>query len=194
MFKTPNPIQTVDMTCNLILPWYTDNFLKQMLKMNYKDWEVFEWGGGCSTVWYSHNCQTVDTLETDQGWTNEINQYLSTTNKQNYTLKCIPVPPSAHHTTPHPNKDAYLNYIRTLSKKFDCIVVDGSYRNEALLISEEFVKPDGIIIFDNYEQSTSGYTTLPAKEYFNAKYKINVYDHSNKASDLDWKTAYWKIS
>lgn len=188
MFKTPNPIQFVDKRCNLILPWYTDGCLKALLTMNYSNWDVFEWGGGCSTVWYSHNCNSVTTIETDQNWANEIVAYLQTQSKNNYSVVNIEVPPSARHENLHPNKDAYLNYIKSLNKKFDCIAIDGSYRNEALLISENFVKPNGIIIFDNYEQDTSGYPILPAKDYFNNKYKITVFVHSTVPA---WKTAYW---
>lgn len=190
MFSTPNPIQTVDPSCNLIFPWYTDNFLREMVKMNFREWEVYEWGGGCSTVWYSFNCKSVDTLETEPNWTTEIVKYLQQEKKNNFTIRCVPVPPSAHHTQPHPNKEKYLGDIKTLNKKFDCIAVDGSYRNEALLISEDYVKKGGIIIFDNFEQDTSGYVTLPAKEYFNSKYKISVFPHSTRP---EWKTAYWKI-
>lgn len=192
MFKTPlgKPwIQHIDSSCNLILPWYTDTSLAKLLSYNYKEWDVFEWGGGCSTVWYSHNCKTVTTLETNQIWVNEISNYLNSNNNNNFKIVCIDVPPSATHDNLHPNKDQYINYIETLNKKFDCIVVDGSYRNEALLISEKYIKDDGVIIFDNFEQNTSGYSVLPAKEYF-SKYKIDVFVDTISPK---WKTAHWEI-
>jgi len=189
MFKTPNEIQFVDPKCNLILPWYTKPCLDEILKMNYSDWEVFEWGGGCSTVWYSYNCKHVDTLENSHGWAQEITDYLNKFGKKNFSMGVVDVPPSANQ--PHYNMGDYLNYIRKFNKKWDCIVVDGSYRNDALLISEEFVKDGGIIIFDNYEQDTSGYPILPNKDYFNSKYKIDVHIHPNREY---WRTAIWYIS
>lgn len=193
MFKTPlgRPwIQHVDPSCNLILPWYTDTSLQKLLTYDYKNWDVFEWGGGCSTVWYSYNCNSITTLETDNNWTKEIVEYLTINNKDNFSIECIYVPPSATHDNLHENKDKYLNYISSLNKKFDCVVVDGSYRNEALLISENFIKDNGYIIFDNFEQATSGYPILPAKEYFNSKYHCDVFvDIGNHR----WKTAHWEI-
>ena len=156
--------------------------------MDYKEWEVFEWGGGCSTVWYASNCKHVDTIENSQEWADEIKDYLTTNNITNFTMDVIDVPPSANQ--PHVNKDIYLNYIKKFNKKWDCIIVDGSYRNDALLMSEEFVKDGGIIIFDNFEQDTSGYYILPNKEYFNSKYKIDVYAHPGREY---WKTAIWYI-
>lgn len=186
MFKNPNEIQFVDQSCGLILPWYTKPCLEVLLKMNYKNWDVFEWGGGCSTVWYSYNCKSVDTLENDSVWADEITEYLNENNKKNYTMHVVECPLSA--TQPHPNKENYLNYIRTLNKKWDCIIVDGSYRADALQISEEFVKEGGIIIFDNYCQDTSGYPDLPNKDYFNSKYKGEVYEHPQREY---WKTAIW---
>lgn len=188
MFKTPNAIQYIDYRCNLILPWYTKNCLDNLLKMDYSNWEVFEWGGGCSTVWYSHNCKSVDTIEDSHLWAREITDYLISKNKTNFSMYVVEVPPSAN--SPHPNREAYLKYINTLNKKWDCIIVDGSYRNDALMISENFVKPGGIIIFDNFEQDTSGYPVLPAKQYFNSKYPIEVFAHPEREY---WKTAIWKL-
>lgn len=186
MFKSPNAIQYVDKNCNLILPWYTKTCLDILLKMNYKEWDVFEWGGGCSTVWYSFNCKSVDTLENDHSWAREITEYLDTHQKKNYTMKVIECPLSAN--MPHPNKDVYLNYIDTFNKKWDCIIVDGSFRSDALQISEKYVKDGGIIIFDNYCQDTSGYPDLPNKDYFNSKYKHEICVHPDRDY---WKTAIW---
>ena len=189
MFKSPNPIQYVDPNCNLILPWYVKPCLDEILSMDFKNWEVFEWGGGCSTVWYSFNCKSVDTLEDSQSWTNEISDYLISNNKNNFSMKVISVPQSANQ--PHPNQEEYLNYISTLNKKWDCIVVDGSYRNDALKISENYVKPGGIIIFDNYRQDTSGYPVLFNEDYMNSKYKLSVYEHHSPVPGGLWKTAIW---
>jgi hypothetical protein len=186
MFKTPNEIQFVDYRCNLILPWYTKPCLDKLLNLNYQDWEVFEWGGGCSTVWYSFNCKHVDTLENDYRWSKEIEDYLIYSNKTNFTMVVVEEPPSAN--TPHVNQNEYLNYIEKFDKKWDCIIVDGSYRNDALKISEKFVKPGGVIIFDNYRQDTSGYPVLFNEEYMTSKYELTVYPHPNREY---WKTAIW---
>ena len=189
MFKHPNEIQFLDDRCNLILPWYTKPCLDELLKMDYKSWDVFEWGGGCSTVWYSYNCNHVDTIENSNEWASEIVNYLNDNGKINFTMGVVEVPESANKY--HEKKDEYLSYIDKFNKKWDCIVVDGSYRNEALLISEKYIKNGGIIIFDNYEQDTSGYPILPNKDYFNSKYQIKIFTHPDREY---WKTAIWKIT
>ena len=188
MFKIPNEIQYVDSSCNLILPWYTKPCLDKLLTLDFQNWEVFEWGGGCSTVWYANNCKHVDTLENSLSWASEITNYLESTHKKNFTMKVVDVPLSANK--PHPNERDYLSYIETLNKKWDCIIVDGSYRNDALIISEKFVKKGGIIIFDNYNQDSSGYPILFNEQYMNEKYEITVYTHPTREY---WKTAIWWI-
>jgi len=189
MFKTPNVIQYVDESCNLILPWYTKPCLDSILKMDYKKWDVFEWGGGCSTVWYSMNCKSVDTLENDTLWANEISSYLDSNGRENYTMKVIECPMSANSY--HPNQEAYLKYIDSLDKKWDCIIIDGSFRSDALQVSEKYIKKGGILIFDNYCQDTSGYPDLPNKDYFNSKYKHDIFVHPEREY---WKTAIWYIN
>jgi predicted O-methyltransferase YrrM len=190
MFKTPNNIQSVDEKCNLIYPWYTCECICFLRNLNVKHYDVFEWGGGCSTVWYAHNCKSVTTIETSKEWADEIVTYLDNTKKTNYSIKVVDVPPSAN--SPCDNMNQYLSYIAELDQKFDLIVVDGSYRNDALLISEKFVKNGGYIIYDNYLQFTSGYEKLPNAEYMNSKYDLIVNNH-NTEDHKDWKTAVWKI-
>jgi predicted O-methyltransferase YrrM len=187
MFKTPNEIQYVDESCGLILPWYTKPCLDYLLTLNYKNWEIFEWGGGCSTVWYASKCIHVDTLENDSAWANEIIQYLNNNKIINYSMHTIDVPPSAN--TDHPNKLDYLQYISSLNKNWDCIIIDGSYRNEALAISMSYIKPGGLIIFDNYRQDTSGCPDLPNEDLVSAKYAITVYTQPDRPY---WKTAIWQ--
>ena len=188
MFSSPNDIQFVDTKCNLIYPWFTKPSLDALEQLDYKNWEVFEWGGGCSTVWFSFNCKHVDTIETDASWKNMIVDYLQKNGQGNFTIDAIYVPMSA--TSPHDNKEAYLNHIKTLGKKWDCIVVDGSYRMEALDISENYVNPGGLIIFDNYKCESSGYRELPNAARFEEKYEHMVYDHPGRT---DWSTAFFKI-
>ncbi len=186
MFKSPNEIQKVDPKCGLILPWYTFNCLDYLLTLEYKNWEVFEWGGGCSTIWYSFNCKQVDTLEHDDIWAKEIVDYLENSRTANYSLQVIEVPPSANYDSP--NKHEYLNYIYKLGKKYDVIAIDGSYRDEAIPISIDCLKPGGYLIFDNFEQDTSGYACLPNKYLINDS-NLKIFSQGDRPY---WKTAVWQ--
>jgi len=188
MFKTPNEIQRVDPKCNLIMPWYTFPCLDFLISLDVSQMDVYEWGGGCSTVWYSCNCKSVTTIENNKGWAKEIDEYLRKIGKSNYSIDTIEVPESAN--SPHPLKDRYLSYIDQVSKdKYDIIAIDGSYRNEAIERSIEHIKQGGHIIFDNYEQDTSGYQILPNKDLL-SKYPMQVYAQPDRPY---WKTAVWRI-
>ena len=188
MFKTPNEIQIIDTDCNLIMPWYTFPCLDYIKSLDIKDWDVFEWGGGCSTVWYSKNCKSVTTLENDHKWSQEIESYFIEHGINNYSLHTIEVPASANQD--HPNKEQYLTYISKLGKTYDLIIIDGSYRNDAIEKSLQHIKPKGMIIFDNFEQDTSGYTSLPNKKLLE-QYELTVYVQQNRPY---WKTAIWNLA
>lgn len=187
MFKTPNDKQYVDDKCNLIFPWYTKPCLDFIKSLDLSQSSVYEWGGGCSTIWYAANCKEVTTLESDELWSNEIRAYISSHNISNISLQTISVPPSAN--TPHPNMDQYLSYIKQSDTLYDMIIIDGSYRNEALLISESYVKDGGYLIFDNYMQKTSGYPTLPNAKLI--QHHLTVYAQPGFE---EWKTAVWAIN
>lgn len=186
MFKLPNPIQMVDERCGLIMPWYTFPCLDYLRTLDYSQWEVFEWGGGCSTVWYSFNCKFVDALENDPAWASEIREYLLANGQNNFNIKVVPVPPSAN--APSPNMDEYLRYMSSLGKMFDCIIIDGSYRNDAIPVSIEYLKPGGYLIFDNFEQDTSGYVQLPNKHLIDDE-SLQVFSQPDRPY---WKTAVWR--
>lgn len=188
MFKSPNEIQMVDN--GIIMPWYTFPCLEYLKKHDYSNWDVFEWGGGCSTVWYSFNCKSVDTLEADQIWASEISKYLLDHNKDNWSLEVIEVP--AEPEISHVDKQKYLEYIRTRDKQYDVIVIDGSYRNDCIPASVPYVKSGGLLIFDNFEQIGGngfphGYETLSNK-YLLKDYQCYVFEQPGRDY---WKTAVW---
>jgi predicted O-methyltransferase YrrM len=185
MFGSPNDIQTVDDSCNLIFPWYTKNALEKLKTIIGPETTVFEWGGGASTVWYAYNAKHVDTLESNNTWANDVKKYLDGHEKTNYTMCSIETPLSAREN--HPNKDEYLAYITTLGKKWDVIAIDGSYRQDALDISVEYLNPGGVLIFDNWLQDTSGYPDLANKDKFLA-YEHDIFGHPGRP---EWHTAFF---
>lgn len=190
--RTRGELQYIDEKSNLIFPWYTGPALSYISTLSYRDWEVFEWGCGCSTVWYSFNCRSVIGIEPNRKWIGEIEQYLGQHGRTNFFINHIEVPDGRYSRRYplHPNKGRYLDFIKVLNKQFDIICIDGSYRQEALVISEVFVKRGGLLIFDNYEQKTSGYPVLEVKDYFNQKYRVQVFQEPTYPK---WKTAVWHI-
>jgi hypothetical protein len=191
MFDKPNSKQLIDDRCGLVFPWYVPLSLEFFLINDVGNWDIFEWGGGLSSAWYAYNAKYVDILETNEKWTKEIDDYIKhKLNKNNYSIKYIDVKSEeaeyGSQNIPTPNMELYLSYISTLNKTYDCIIIDGSYRDEAIIPSIQYVKNGGYIIFDNYEQVTSGYSTLKNKDLLN-RYDSNIY------TEGDWKTGIWRI-
>lgn len=122
----------------MFYPWYNlplINFLNSYIKPNH---EVFEYGGGNSTLFYSAHVKQVCTIELSDNW---INFILTNQTKDNIELKkCTTV-------------QNFSNEIAHFSrKKFDIIVIDSRDRAKCLMQSIGYLKENGIVILDNSER------------------------------------------
>lgn len=116
------------------VPWFTYpsiDFLEPKVK---PDWRVFEWGSGFSTLWWSKRVASVDSIESNEGWVKEVRGRAD----DNVTLSYCP------------DEASYVGAIeRHKDNKLDVIVIDGDHRNECAKVAMDYIKPNGIIIFDN---------------------------------------------
>lgn len=117
----------IDTESNLLLPWYTKAALEWLKSKNVKDWLVFEFGGGYSSIWWRLNAKQVHSVEHDKKWAD------------------------AMAIMWRPDKEDYISQARSFAK-FDCIIVDGEWREECTKAAAECVAPGGYLIFDNYGQ------------------------------------------
>ena len=115
------------------IPWFTYPAIDFLDRIALPSWQVFEWGSGNSTLWWASKVESVIAVEDNESWHDEIKQQLP----QNATiLKRI--------------DKAYFNAICDYPKEhFDAVIVDGSNRNECTLSAIPYLKPNGILIFDN---------------------------------------------
>ena len=58
-----NEWQKFDHTVNLIYPWYTYELLDELKEWNVKNWNIFEYGGGYSTLWWRKKSTNVVSIE-----------------------------------------------------------------------------------------------------------------------------------
>ena len=120
------------------LPWYNEDlilFLNSHLKPHFN---VFEYGGGNSTLYYSNLVNTVSTIETRKEWLDFV---LLNKVKENIEIKLC-------QNLPNFSKEiANFNI-----KKFDLIVVDSRDRARCLEECQNFLLPTGAIILDNSER------------------------------------------
>lgn len=114
---------------NLIMPWYTLPCLQWLKTLNVSQWNVFEYGCGYSTIWWRLNCKEVISVDSDESWAKSM-VVLFLDYKNSYVES-----PSFGFDSP-----------------YNCIVVDGLYREDCVKYSIDFLKQNGYLIIDNWGQ------------------------------------------
>ncbi len=116
------------------IPWLTYPAIDFLDGRVQKNWRVFEWGSGNSTIWWSNRVASVHAVEDDSYWYEKCkNSY-----RENVTLKFAGSP------------EEYVNSIELNSEHlFDVVVIDGSHRNMCAEKALKHASSDGIIVFDN---------------------------------------------
>lgn len=116
------------------IPWYTYPAIDFLDSIKKRNWIIFEWGCGNSTLWWSKNVSQVFSVEDNEMWFNNISQQIPSNVNLNYKN----------------TQDSYVHAIDNHEQNyFDVIVIDGSYRNECSFNCIQFLKESGIVIFDN---------------------------------------------
>lgn len=131
-FTSVEKLECVDFD-NKSIPWYTYSsidFLKKRIKNKVN---VFEYGCGNSTIWWSERAQAVYSVEDDQEWHSKVSNKV----KGNVTVNLAK------------SDTDYIHEIKNSGKCFDVICIDGTYRNECASVCLDYLTNDGIIIFDN---------------------------------------------
>lgn len=133
-FKSFNTKQSIDKDGNPI-PWCTYPFIKFIEPRLNKNFNVFEFGGGNSTIWYAKRVNNIKAVEHDKKWV----EYIS-----------LKMPGNAEIIY----RELTLNgdYSREVLKnesKYHIIIIDGRDRNNCAKNAVNSLTTDGVIIFDN---------------------------------------------
>lgn len=153
---------------NLIMPWYTLPCLQWLEKQDVKNWNVFEYGCGYSTIWWTKNCNIVNSVDDNKGWVLTIGS-IWMDDEEGY-VKCI----EGNH------------FLREI-KKYDCIIVDGEWREECVEFCRPFLKPGGFLIVDNYNQE--GFPSADKIDSLLEGWTKQVFKQYNHSS---WSTAVFQ--
>ena len=155
----------------IIMPWYTKPALEWLKQQDTSTWKVFEYGCGYSTIWWRLNCQEVNSIDDNNIWAKAI---------------------GADHTE---DKLFYINYVGVLGYRdharttpqgyYDCIIIDGEYRDSCTEFCLPYLKPGGYLIIDNYEQPSVGYDYTKTNELLKGWEKQVFKQHNHS----DWQTA-----
>ncbi|HAJ59644.1 MAG TPA: hypothetical protein DCP31_10545 [Cyanobacteria bacterium UBA8543] len=116
------------------VPWYTYpaiEFIENKLK---KDYRVFEFGSGHSTLWFAERTLQVVSVENNPEWFEDIQEKIP----DNVELHLIE------------DENEYASKIIEYPEEcFDIIVIDGINRNKCTEYAISKLKKNGFIIFDN---------------------------------------------
>ena len=128
--------ESVDKNNNPI-PWNTYPFLKFIESRLKKDFDVFEYGCGNSTIWYSKRINSIIAVENDEEWYKKIK---------------VSLPENAHVVYRELKYGGeYSREVLAQDKQFDIIIIDGRDRENSVRNSIKKLKKDGVIVFDNSE-------------------------------------------
>ncbi len=149
-------IHQLDDMIMLDVPWWTYSAIEAIEQhihtLGYKP-SVFEYGSGASTIWLAKRSAQVISIEHDKVWYQQLKLKLD--KFPNVTL--ILQPPAQgsddkkyqSQKMSNVNFEEYVKAIKATNQTFDLIIVDGRCREACLEECLAYLKPNGMIIFDN---------------------------------------------
>ena len=119
------------------IPWYTYPAIEYLSGLDFGECDVFEFGSGNSSYFWSRRAREVTSVEDDINYFNSGSCSLN----ENQTLIY---------------RGGEIEYIAALTekkKKYDVILIDGNHRLAATRESIRWIKSDGIILLDNSDRA-----------------------------------------
>lgn len=112
-----------------------------------RDWRVFEFGSGNSSIWWAKRVEVLVSCENDEGW------YLATKSR---------LTPNAEILLKDARESDYAAAARNFGGSFDVIVLDGRNRVDCAIQSLSALSERGVYIWDNSDRAryTEGYGIL----------------------------------
>jgi hypothetical protein len=117
------------------IPWFTYPAIEFLCQLNFSNSSVFEWGSGNSSKYFSARCNSIISIEHNLDW---FKAQEGTTNKNQEII--------------YAKEDEYASKITAFNRQFDIIIIDGILRDECLTIALNYLKSDGMFIYDNSDR------------------------------------------
>lgn len=124
------------------VPWMTYPFLGFIKDRLQSRFNVFEFGSGNSTMWFSVRVAKVIAVENDKGWHDRMKTLLPS----NAKVLFVDVDDSGKY------ERACLGHDIT----FDIVIIDGRKRNKCSTHALSVLSADGVIVWDNTERGYYG--------------------------------------
>jgi hypothetical protein len=113
------------------IPWFTYPAIEYISQLDLSDKNIFEWGSGNSSLFFSKRCKSLISVESDKGWYRLIEENRSPNQK---LLFC----------DPEKLADAIGPF-----DKFDVIIIDTANRYNCAINALKHLSDGGLIILDN---------------------------------------------
>ena len=145
-FKTIKEWNCIDNDGNEI-PWYTYPAIEYLNNLDFLAKQVFEFGSGNSSTFWSKKSKKVVSIEHDKDWYEKVNANLN--NNQTLLYK--------------EDNNEYENSLLIQGEKFDVIIIDGIRRTECSKVVGDFLNKESsdgyMVILDNADwyKETSKY-------------------------------------
>lgn len=141
----------------LDVPWWTFpaiDAVERWIATRGRGVRVFEYGSGASTVWLARRAAHVVSVEHDIGFAKFAAPMLALPNVELRVIEPVrvtgtPRTPSGRSSYEHCDFSAYVDTIAESGDRYDVIVIDGRARDACLRRAQDFLEPDGLIVFDN---------------------------------------------
>ncbi len=157
------------------IPWYTYPAITEIARVMPASAKVFEYGSGNSTLWWRAHADEVVSVEHDPDWYGHVNTGSAAdirlrgsedlTNEEHFEVirqiakNMVRAPESLDAQTVLQRElatEPFLSYVGELMTfpqgYFDVIVIDGMARVACAGLASDWLKPGGLIVFDNSDR------------------------------------------
>ncbi|MBI5007631.1 MAG: SAM-dependent methyltransferase [Nitrosomonadales bacterium] len=119
------------------LPWYTYPAIEYLTSFDFRDCDVFEFGSGNSSLFWSERARSVFSVEDNLEWHEAVNRK----KRKNQTL--------IHRK----DESGYVNSLAEQDRSFEIIVIDGKWRMQCAEMAIRHLKDGGMIVLDNSDRT-----------------------------------------
>lgn len=156
------------------LPWYTKSFLDELQTWDIQNWRIFEYGAGHSTLWWEQHVHQVITVDDQAAWIEALRP------------RVLPSTLLLLETSPEAYVDSVLSY-----QPFDCIIIDGAWRNDCHRNLLAALRRPGIVVLDNSQRVPPHPEAAPLVEETLTGYPKAIFKQPDHP---EWTTTYWRIA
>lgn len=120
------------------LPWLSYPAIEYLSGLNLREKTVFEYGSGCSTLYWSERCSRVVSVEHDKVWCEKLQESALASSIQNCRVLL------------REGESEYLRAIHEENCPYDVVIVDGGFNRKRMAEHAlQRLAPGGIIVLDN---------------------------------------------